>query len=192
LVFFFSSSSFFFLKALQTRSGRLQPSFRIQKRRPVRGPDDSARGRSRRKHSAKISFARLRGHPDPYAALRGGIFAACAARKVMTTKKAYEICLRLSEKETQALKEKAKQCGLSKSAYLRRLILDKPVKARPPEAVHELYVEINRIGTNINQIARACNAGMTDPGSAAAQALFLLQKVYALMDGAASGFNGGY
>lgn len=105
----------------------------------------------------------------------------------MTTKKAYEICLRLSEKETQALKEKAKQCGLSKSAYLRRLILDKPVKARPPEAIHELYVEINRIGTNINQIARACNAGMTDPDSAAVQALFLLQKVYALMDGAASG-----
>jgi hypothetical protein len=119
----------------------------------------------------------------------GAVFLRLAppGRKVMTTKKAYEICLRLSEKETQALKGKAKQCGLSKSAYLRRLILDKPVKARPPETVHELYVEINRIGTNINQIARACNAGMTDPGSAAAQALFLLQKVYALMDGAASG-----
>ena len=102
-------------------------------------------------------------------------------------KNAYGICLRLSEKETQALKEKAKQCGLSKSAYLRRLILDQPIKARPPEAIHELYVEINRIGTNINQIARACNAGMIAPDSAAVQALFLLQKVYALMDGAASG-----
>ena len=103
-------------------------------------------------------------------------------------KNAYEICLRLNEKEARALKEKAKQCGLSKSAYLRRLIMNKPVKARPPEAIHELYVEINRIGTNINQIARNCNAGMTEPGSAAAQALFLLQKVYALMDGMASGY----
>jgi len=108
-------------------------------------------------------------------------------RSVAPTKYVYEICLRLNEKEARALKEKAKQCGLSKSAYLRRLILDQPVKVRPPEAIHELYVEINRIGTNINQIARACNAGVADPGSAAAQALFLLQKVYALMEGAASG-----
>jgi len=92
-----------------------------------------------------------------------------------------------SRAEHETLCKKAKQCGLSKSAYLRRLILDKPVKARPPEAIHEIYVEINRIGTNINQIARACNAGMTDPGSAAAQALFLLQKVYALMESAESG-----
>ncbi|WP_258106876.1 MobC family plasmid mobilization relaxosome protein [Christensenella minuta] len=103
------------------------------------------------------------------------------------TKNVYEICLRLNEKEALALKEKAKQCGLSKSAYLRRLILDQPVKARPPEAIHELYVGINRVGTNINQIARACNAGMTDPDSAAVQALFLLQKVYALMESVASG-----
>jgi hypothetical protein len=65
--------------------------------------------------------------------------------------------------------------------------MDIPVKARPPEAIHELYVEINRIGTNINQIAHACNAGMANPDSAAAQALFLLQKVYALMDNVASG-----
>lgn len=92
-----------------------------------------------------------------------------------------------SRKEHETLCKKAKQCGLSKSAYLRRLILDKPVKARPPEAIHELYVETNRIGTNINQIARACNAGVTDPDSAAAQALFLLQKVYVLMESVASG-----
>lgn len=92
-----------------------------------------------------------------------------------------------SREEHDTLCKKAKQCGLSKSAYLRRLIMNKPVKARPPEAIHELYVEINRVGTNINQIARACNAGMTDPESAAAQALFLLQKVYALMDSVAAG-----
>jgi hypothetical protein len=92
-----------------------------------------------------------------------------------------------SHAEHDMLCRKAKQCGLSKSAFLRRLIMDTPVKARPPEAIHELYVEINRIGTNINQIARACNAGMTDPDSAATQALFLLQKVYALMDSVAAG-----
>ena len=105
----------------------------------------------------------------------------------MTTKNAYEICLRLDENEAKVLKEKAKLCGLSKSAYLRRLIMDRPIKARPPKAMHELYVEINRIGTNINQIARVCNAGITDPDDAAEQALFLLHKVYALMETVASG-----
>lgn len=92
-----------------------------------------------------------------------------------------------SRKEHETLCKKANQCGLSKSAYLRRLILDQPIKARPPEAIHELYVEINRIGTNINQIARACNAGITDSDSAVSQALFLLQKVYALMESVESG-----
>jgi hypothetical protein len=92
-----------------------------------------------------------------------------------------------SRAEYDTLCKKAKQCGYSKSAYLRRLIMNKPVKARPPEAIHALYVEINRIGTNINQITRNCNAGVTDPGSAADQALFLLKKVYALMDALAAG-----
>ncbi len=108
-------------------------------------------------------------------------------RSVRSSKARYEICLRLDETEAKALKEKAKRCGLSKSAYLRRLVMGHPVKARPPEALHELYVEINRIGRNINQIARACNMGLAQPDSAARQALFLLQKVYALMDKLASG-----
>jgi hypothetical protein len=86
-----------------------------------------------------------------------------------------------SREEHEALRKKAKQCGLSKSAYLRRLILNKPVKSRPPEIIRELYVEINRIGTNVNQVARACNAGMAAPDSAAAQALFLLRKIYDLI-----------
>lgn len=86
-----------------------------------------------------------------------------------------------SRREHETLCKKAKQCGLTKSAYLRRLILNKPVKARPPEVIRELYVEINRIGTNVNQIARACNAGMAEPDNAAAQALFLLKKIYDLI-----------
>lgn len=86
-----------------------------------------------------------------------------------------------SHHEYETLCKKAKQCGLSKSAYLRRLILDKPVKARPPEAIHELYVEINRIGNNINQIARSVNAGIATPEDAR-QALFLLGKVYDKLD----------
>lgn len=83
-----------------------------------------------------------------------------------------------SRQEYDTLCTKAKKCGLSRSAYLRRLIMDQPVKARPPEAIRDLYVEINRIGVNINQIAHNANAGLTHPDSAAAQALFLLGQIH--------------
>lgn len=106
---------------------------------------------------------------------------------VIRTKSAYEICLRLNETEARALKEKARLCGISRSAFLRRLIMGKTIKARPPEALHDLYVEINRIGVNVNQIARACNAGGSDARASADKALFMLGKVYALMDRLAAG-----
>ena len=39
--------------------------------------------------------------------------------------KSYEICLRLSAEEKERLEHSARTCGLSKTAYLRRLILGK-------------------------------------------------------------------
>lgn len=44
---------------------------------------------------------------------------------------ALELCLRLNADEAQRLIENARKCGLTRSAYLRRLIMNKPVKARP-------------------------------------------------------------
>lgn len=88
--------------------------------------------------------------------------------------------------EHDTLKKKARQCGMSKSAFIRSLIMGRKVKARPPEALQQLYVEINKIGVNINQIARNCNAG-ADPETSAKQVLFLLKKVYSLMERVAGG-----
>ena len=89
----------------------------------------------------------------------------------------YERCLRLNARETQKLYEDARKCGLSRSAYIRRLILKRNIKARPPEELKQLYTEINRIGNNINQIARSVNAGIATPEDAG-RAVFLLAKVY--------------
>lgn len=86
----------------------------------------------------------------------------------------------LCEAEYQALCKNAKRCGLSRSAYLRRLILKTPVKACQAAEVRALYAEINKIGSNINQIARSVNVGIASPQTAE-QSLFLLQKVYDLM-----------
>ena len=86
--------------------------------------------------------------------------------------KSYEICLRLSAEEKERLEHSARTCGLSKTAYLRRLILGKEIKA--------LRTEVHKIGVNINQIARSVNAGIAKAEDAR-RGLYLLEQVYELM-----------
>jgi len=94
--------------------------------------------------------------------------------------KRYEICLRLSHEEKERLVTNSRRCGLSKTAYLRRLIAGIPVKARPSEEINALRTEIHHIGNNINQIARSVNAGIAKPEDAQ-RGLYLLDQVYELM-----------
>ena len=94
--------------------------------------------------------------------------------------KKYEICLRLSKEEKELLEHSARLCGLSKTAYLRRLLLGTEVKARPSQEIKELRTEIHHIGNNINQIARSVNAGIARAEDAR-RGLFLLDQVYELM-----------
>ena len=86
--------------------------------------------------------------------------------------KSYEICLRLSAEEKERLEHSARTCGLSKTAYLRRLILGKEIKA--------LRTEVHKIGVNINQIARSVNAGIAKAEDAR-RGLYLLDQVYELL-----------
>ena len=72
--------------------------------------------------------------------------------------KKYEICLRLSQEEKTLLENRARCCGLSKTAYLRRLILGAEVRALPSQEIKALRTEIHHIGNNINQIAYWANA----------------------------------
>lgn len=73
--------------------------------------------------------------------------------------KKHMISARLTEPELQRLNELQQISGLSVSRIIRKWIAGEQLQPRRPEEVHELYVEINRIGTNINQIARKANAG---------------------------------
>ena len=43
----------------------------------------------------------------------------------------YELCLRLSQAEKDMLDKNSAKCGISKSVYLRRLIVGTPIRARP-------------------------------------------------------------
>ena len=92
----------------------------------------------------------------------------------------YEICLRLNPEEKERLETDAKRFRLSKTAYLRRLIMGRPVKEVPSQEVKLLRTEIHQIGNNINQIARSVNAGIANERDAQC-GLFMLDKVYELM-----------
>lgn len=67
-----------------------------------------------------------------------------------------------------------------KRLYLRRLILEKEVKALPSQEIKALRTEVHKIGVNINQIARSVNAGIARAEDAR-RGLYLLEQVYALM-----------
>lgn len=94
--------------------------------------------------------------------------------------RSYEICLRLSQEEKEQLDASARSCGLSKTAYLRRLILGTQVKARPSQEIKDLRMEVHKIGVNINQIARSVNIGIAKAEDAK-RGLYLLDQVYELM-----------
>ena len=99
----------------------------------------------------------------------------------MTNKRnTHHFHLELTPAQYQLLTTQAKQCGLSKRAFIVRLLKDKPTQVRPSQEIKELRTEIHHIGTNINQIARSVNAGIANAEDAR-RGLYLLDQVYELM-----------
>ena len=92
----------------------------------------------------------------------------------------HHLHIELTQQQYQLLCRQAKQSGLTKRAYLARLIEGQPVKARPSQEIKELRTEIHHIGNNINQIARSVNAGIAKPEDDK-RGLYLLDRVYELM-----------
>ncbi len=88
--------------------------------------------------------------------------------------------IELTPVQYQRLVTQSKQCGLSKRAYLVRLIEGVPVRARPSQEIKDLRWEIHKIGVNINQIARSVNAGIARAEDAK-RGLYLLDQIYELM-----------
>lgn len=57
----------------------------------------------------------------------------------------------LTQQQYQLLCQQTRRCGLTKRAFLARLIEGKPVKARPAQEIKALRTEIHHIGNNINR-----------------------------------------
>lgn len=92
----------------------------------------------------------------------------------------HHLHIELTPAQFQTLSTQAKQCGLSKRAYLVRLIEGTPVRARPSQEIKNLRWEVHKIGVNINQIARSVNAGIARAEDAK-RGLYLLDQIYELM-----------
>ena len=71
--------------------------------------------------------------------------------------KTHMVSVRLTDAERRKLSQICAVSGLPVSAVLRQLISGVTIRQRPPKELHDLYAEINRIGTNINQIAKVAN-----------------------------------
>lgn len=95
-------------------------------------------------------------------------------------KKEHHLHIVLTTQQYQLLCCQAKECRLTKRAYLARLIEGRPVKARPTKEIKELRTEIHHIGNNINQIARKANAGFATQEETT-RALRMLDEVYGLL-----------
>ena len=57
----------------------------------------------------------------------------------------YKICLRLNADEAQKLITNAKACGLTRTAYLRRLLNGYDLKPRPSAEMEALRTEIHHL-----------------------------------------------
>lgn len=68
------------------------------------------------------------------------------------------IIIRLNENEKKYLIQKSKECGLKMEPFVRKLIMDCEIKAKPTDEYVKLIREINAIGNNINQIAHVANS----------------------------------
>lgn len=68
-----------------------------------------------------------------------------------------EIRIRVSEEELEFAKQKAKYLNMKLSEMIRKLIVDNNIVVCDTVNIQELSYEINKIGTNINQIAKHVN-----------------------------------
>ena len=67
----------------------------------------------------------------------------------------HHLHIELTPEQYKTLTEKAGRCGLTRRAFIVRLVEGQTIRERPNEEIRQLRTEIHRIGNNINQIARS-------------------------------------
>lgn len=110
---------------------------------------------------------------------------------IANTNRTQRITLRLSEVEYRRITRRAKSCGLSKSAYVRQLIVGYEPRESPPADYFSMTHELKEIGNNLNQLAFVANAtGLIDEAAYYEEVVHLrdsLRRIEKAVIGAADG-----
>jgi len=64
---------------------------------------------------------------------------------------------RVDSEEKNKIKKMASNLGVSVSEYVRQMSLNGFAVQYRTDVLHDLVIAVNKIGTNINQIAKVCN-----------------------------------
>ena len=67
--------------------------------------------------------------------------------------------VRLTQAESDRLKERSERTGLSMSGIVRAALKKQKIVELPPADFAETVVQLRRIGNNLNQLTRAANTG---------------------------------
>ena len=92
--------------------------------------------------------------------------------------------VRVTAVEAEELRERAQAARLSMGAYLRRRALGKRVRIAAERRLGAAELrELNRIGVNLNQMARAMNSGVSAPAGTREAVLRVGELVAGLLSG---------
>ena len=92
----------------------------------------------------------------------------------------HHLHIELTLEQYATLCAKAKKSGLTKRAFIVRLLNRQEIRERPNEEIRRLRTEIHQIGNNINQIARSVNAGIADAADVK-RGLYMLNQIYEIL-----------
>jgi len=80
------------------------------------------------------------------------------------------IAFRVTQSEYLIITNNAKTIGLSTAEYIRRKCTGKSLPKKKVDPLdRKLFVELSRMGNNLNQLARVSNSGIHDPFSISKQ-----------------------
>lgn len=85
-------------------------------------------------------------------------------RKDADHRRVHHVSTYLTSSEREVFVERIKLSGLTKAAYVRAALTGVAPRARPGAVRRELVREVNRIGVNLNQLAKRAHAHNLDAG----------------------------
>jgi hypothetical protein len=74
------------------------------------------------------------------------------------SKRTAALLVRLSPEERRRIRERADECGIGASTYMRETALGSIPRARPRRLEQKAVYHLGRIGNNLNQLAHIANA----------------------------------